>query len=182
MNDGRSLFDRGSDRAMIMKQGKKEGDGVVKSVFMAYLVIILNVVVIGIIGLVVLLFQGIVSNMVWILLGLLLAVGITAYWFYKRVKNEGRILGETLNSPVFQKRPVEISFLGGVVSLKVGSQSAGQLLDVSRESPVLQLEDPTTSKIRELSALAKMLEDNLITPEEYHQFKEKLLGVEVTPK
>ena len=164
-----------------MKFEKKEGEGVVKSVFLAYVVIILNVVIIGIIGLVVLLFQGIVSNMVWILLGLFTVVGIAAYWFYKRIKNEGRAIGEALNTPVFQKRPVEISFLGGIVSLRVGSNPPAPMIDAGGQSPVIQLEDPTTVKIRELSSLARMLEDNLITPEEYRQFKEKLLGSEIRP-
>lgn len=164
-----------------MKFEKKEGEGVVKSVFLAYLVIILNVAIIGVIGLVVLLFQGIVSNMVWILLGLFTAVGIGAYWIYKRIKNEGKAIGEALNTPVFQKRPVEISFLGGIVSLRVGSHNTTPWIDAGGQNPVIQLEDPATMKIRELSSLAKMLEDKLITPEEYRQFKEKLLGADITP-
>ena len=55
------------------------------------------------------------------------------------------------------------------------------MIDAGGQSPVIQLEDPTTVKIRELSSLARMLEDNLITPEEYRQFKEKLLGSEIRP-
>jgi hypothetical protein len=41
--------------------------------------------------------------------------------------------------------------------------------------PTQQLEDPGTIRIRELTELARMLEKNLITREEYNRAKQTLL-------
>jgi len=80
-------------------------------------------------------------------------------------------------SPVFRGRSFEISFLGGLASLKVGApHDAPQLENRSpTPSPKLQLEDPETIRICELTELAQMVEKNLIALEEYNRMKKQII-------
>ena len=85
-------------------------------------------------------------------------------------------LRETLNSPMFNGRTVEISVLGGLASVKVGDGSGGApALENHSSIPYLQLEDPASIRLRELTELADLLKKNLITLDEYHEFKQQIL-------
>ncbi len=152
----------------------KEGSGLFKSVSMAFVILILHVILIIAIGLLILFFKGFVNYMVWIFLGVSAVIFLATYLFYRRIKSEGRSIRETLNSPMFQGRPVEVSFLGGVASIRVGAPSTLPALEAQNYSHPLQLEDPTTVRIRELTELSHLLEKGLITLEEFNQAKGKL--------
>lgn len=155
---------------------KKEGSGLFKSVSMAFVILILHVVLIIAIGLLILFFKGFVNYMVWIFLGVSAVIFLATYLFYRRIRSEGRSIRDTLNSPMFQGRPVEVSFLGGVASIRVGSPSALPALGTQNYSHPLQLEDSTTVRIRELTELSHLLEKGLITRDEFNQAKGKLFG------
>lgn len=154
----------------------KESTGVVKSVMTAYLIILLHLVLIMAVGLIILFFRGIVNYMVWILLGGILITLGTLYYFYRRIKSEGKAIRETLNSPIFNNRTVEVSFMGGLASCRIGQRRDGaQALERGPSRPVLQLEDPDSMRIRQLTELGRMLEKDLITIEEFNKAKEKIL-------
>jgi len=158
------------------KAKAKESNGVVKSVMTAYLIILLHLLLIMAIGLVVLFFRGIVNYMIWILLGGILIVLGLLYYFYRRVKAEGKAIRETLQSPVFNNRSVEVSFLGGLASCRIGgTQSGPPALENGPPRQVLQLEDPDAMRIRQLTELGRMLEKDLITPEEFKMAKDRIL-------
>ena len=76
-----------------------------------------------------------------------------------------------------QGRNFEISFLGGLASLKVGTpNNMPQLENRSpTPNPKPQLEDPETIRIRELTKLAQMVEKKLITLEEYNRMKKQII-------
>jgi hypothetical protein len=161
-----------------MKSEKKnEKAGLFKGVVMAYTILVLHVLLIAGVGCLIIFFRGITEYMAWILVGCSALIIFSGYYFYRRMKEEGRSLRDTLNSPMFSGRNVEISVLGGFASLKIGTPNHMHVLEGSdRFEPFRQLEDPAVVRIRELKTLAQLLEDNLITPEEYNQSKRELFN------
>jgi hypothetical protein len=153
---------------------KKESDGLLKSVLMAYLVLALHVLVIAMICILVIFFRGIVNYMLWIFLAITLLILGSGYYFYRRMRAEGKNLREMMRSPLFAGRSVEVSFMGGFASIKLNQQ--GDHLPVLDAPPAtLQLEDPETQRIRQLTELARLLEKDLISREEYDTAKQQLL-------
>lgn len=153
-------------------------EGLFKSIALAYTILILHVLLIAGLGLIVVFFGGLVQNLVWIVLGGMLVLGLSGYLFYRRMRREGRSLGEALRSPMFQGRPVEISFLGGMASFRLGPPTtpAPRSLEGGDQREPLQLEDPERMVVRDIAALGQLLEKNLITPEEFTAAKRRLLG------
>ncbi|MFH1983904.1 MAG: SHOCT domain-containing protein [Pseudomonadota bacterium] len=159
---------------MIDKKDKTD-DGTVRGVLLAYLVLVLHLVFIALLGILVLFFRGVVNYMLWIFIGGSAVIVIAAWLFYRRMKREGKSLGEMLSSSDFRGRSVEISLLGGFASMKIGDTGAPPLLDTRTVRPTYQLEDGTTQRIRELTELARLFEKELITPEEFESAKQQLL-------
>ena len=91
------------------------------------------------------------------------------------MKAEGQSLRETLNSPLFRNRTVEVSLLGGMASFRVGHND-GQppLLTSSEEDAPQQLEWSGDNQVHELTELARLLKSGLITLDEYEQAKQKI--------
>ncbi len=151
-----------------------------RSVMTAYLILILHVVLIALIGVLIIFFQGLISYMLWIFLGLIGIVAFSGYRFYRRLKAQGRSVAEAMRSPAFDGRPVEISFMGGLASVRLGGSPGPPALEASTtlESAAgpRQLEAPGSDQIRELSDLAKLLEDDLISLDEFQQLKQQILN------
>ena len=133
---------------------------------------------IGGVGCLIFLFKGIVSNILWIAIGCSCAVIASGGYFYRRIKNQSKGLGETLNSPAFKGRSVEVSIFGGLASFRVGTPMNNNALTMDNNNfrQPLQLEDPATMRIRRLTELAYLLEKDLITREEYNQTKEQIFN------
>ncbi len=150
--------------------------GIFGSIFLTYFVLILHVVLILLVGVAVVFFRGVVEYMMWILLGgLALTLG-SGYYFFRRLRQSNRRLRDIVNDPAFRGRSLEISFLGGLASFRVGNPGdlTGALPhDVS--PTVHQLEDPETTRMRDLGRLVRMLENNLITQQEYDLLKKEIL-------
>ena len=79
------------------------------------------------------------------------------------------------NSTLFQGRSFEVSFLRGLASLKFGRSDDLKTIENPASEAKLQLEDPETARIRELTELARMYEKKLITSEEYQRAKDQVL-------
>jgi hypothetical protein len=153
---------------------EKDG-GLIKSIFMGHFIIVLHLLLIAVVALLVLFFSGVVAYAGWILSAGLIAVASGAYYFYRRMKAEGKTLREILRSPLFRGRSVEVSVLGGLASIKIDNAKAPAGLLENEPPPVLQLEDRGGQQIRELAEMARLLEKNLVTLEEYNKVKERLL-------
>ena len=151
-----------------------DNEGLFKSVMMAYAVLVLHVLLIAGLGLLVLFFRGVTQYMVWIFLVGAGGVALSGYLFYRRMRTEGRTLREMLRSPTFGGRAVEVSFLGGLASVRLGQRTAPRELTGGAEE-LPQLEEPETFRQRELDALLHLLERNLISPEEYQKAKKDIL-------
>ena len=152
-----------------------DSEGLFKSVMMAYAVLVLHVLLIAGLGILVLFFQGVVQYMLWIFLFGAAGIAVSGYLFYRRMRAEGRTLKEMLHSPDLHGRAVEVSFLGGLASFRLGRPSSiGELPDRSIE-PSRRLEDPESIRNQELEALLRLLEKNLISPEDYQKAKQEIL-------
>jgi hypothetical protein len=159
---------------MVLKN-KEKGSQHFKSVLMAYFILVLHVALVAGLVIMVIFFRGIVNYMVWIFLGGLIAIIASGYHFYKRMKMEGKTLRKILNTYRDSGRSVEVSFLGGLASLKIGGENhRPPTLNSSSIDHIKQLEDPDSIRIKEFSELVRLLENNLITLEEYNKFKEKI--------
>jgi hypothetical protein len=157
---------------------KKGGDGLIKSVMVAYLILVLHVLLLVGLGFLVFFLRGIVQYMPWIFLFGAVLILVSGYWFYRKMKAEGQSLRETLNSPLFRNRTVEVSLLGGMASFRVGhNDGKPPLLTSSEENPPQQLEWSGDNQVHELTELARLLKSGLITLDEYEQAKQKIFKV-----
>jgi hypothetical protein len=155
---------------------QKNNDGLFKSIFLAHLILFLHLFLFAALGLMVVFLSGMMQYMFWVLLGGMSLVGLSAYLFFRRLRKEGRSLGEALRSPLFHGRAVEVSLLGGMATLKLDKPHTDDILELENQSPALQLEDPESIRIKEISVLAQLLEKELITLDEFTKAKQRLLG------
>ncbi len=151
-----------------------EKTGLFSGVFAAYMILVLHVVLIAGLGLLVLFFRGFITYMLWVFVGGTALLTISAYLIYRKIKTEGMNLRDVMNSPSFRGKAMEVSLLGGLASFRVGRTDAFPLLEDQSLPPPLQLEDPETVRIRELAELGRMLENDLITREEFDEAKQRL--------
>ena len=155
-----------------------EGDGLVKSVLLAYFILALHVLLIAVMAVLVLFFRGVVNYMLWIVIGGIAVVGISALLFVKRMRAEGKSLREMLRNPVFRGRSVEVSLLGGMATVKLGQPSSLQAIEHDAPVDIPRLENPDTPRnpeVSELAELARLLEKDLITVDEFNRAKRQLL-------
>jgi len=155
---------------------KKEQDGVLKSVFIAYFILVLHVVLLVGMGLMVIFFRAIVNYIAWIFAGGSILIIIAGYLFYRRMKKEKKSLKEMLALPAFQGRSVEVSLLGGFASLKLGKPENVPLIEDNSFENLHQLEDPAVIRIKELGELSRLLDKGLITRDEYNKAKQELFN------
>lgn len=162
-----------------MQIKEEQNRSIFSSVVVIALIILFHVVLI--VGLIssVILFKGI-YDLRWWLLGLgLLLIGASCYFFYRRAKAGKRRLRDMMNDPAFQNRSVEISLMGGMATLRIGHQNSQhqqpRMIDVSPNGEIKQLPAPSSHQIAELTELNRMLEQGLITREEFLRLKKDIL-------
>jgi hypothetical protein len=161
----------------MQQKNKNHHDGILKSIFTAYFILILHIFLIAGLGILVLFFRGIVNYMIWIFLAGTGAVILVGYLMQKRMKEEGKTLGEMLSLPLFKGKTVEVSLLGGLASLRVESPDTRNKIGTPIPGETGLLEDPETIRIRELTELVRMLDKNLITIDEYNKAKQKIFNL-----
>lgn len=158
---------------------KKESAALFRGILLAHLILFLHLVFIVGLGIVIILFRGLSQYMLWIFLGVTLVLIASAYFCYRFIKTRGhQTLKDLEKTAVFRDRSVEVRFLGGIASLKLGQPGTSVAIENTTAetlNPRHQLEDPDTARIRELDRLAHMLEKDLITRDEFVIAKKKLL-------
>ena len=153
----------------------KSGTEVFKGVMLAHLILGLHVAVFALIGLLVLFLGGIARYWGWILLGGLILIALGAAFIYHKLKTQGRNLVRDLSGvSVASGSSLEVSFLGGLASVKFARPSSSPK-EIAAAAPAL-LEDPESQRVRELTCLAQMFEKNLITREEFERAKGAILN------
>ncbi|MBF0388768.1 MAG: SHOCT domain-containing protein [Desulfamplus sp.] len=102
-----------------MKFKPTDKEGVFKSLFAAYFVLLLHIFLVVGVGVTVVLFKGVYEYLPWILSGIAVLV-IAIFWiFYLRIKQSSTDIHDVLSHPAFQNRNVEIKLLGGVATFKL---------------------------------------------------------------
>ena len=158
---------------------KKESETLVRGILLAHLILFLHLLFILGLGIVIIFFRGVSQNMLWIFLGVTVTLIGSGYFCYRFIKTKGKqTLKGIEGTAIFNNRSVEVRFLGGIASLKLGQPGSSVAIEDSATEtfvPRHQLEDPDAVRIRELDRLAQMLEKDLITRDEFVLAKKKLL-------
>jgi hypothetical protein len=152
----------------------KPKSGIFKGIMMSHVVLVLHLLLFAGIAVVVTFMGGVMQYMVWILLAGMIVIALSAYLIFRRLRREGRSIADALRSPMFRGRSVEVSLLGGFATMRLESGTPDSAIQKSGSTP-MQLEDPETSRIREINSLAQLLEKKLITPDEFDTAKQRLL-------
>lgn len=158
--------------------GKKD-DGLVGSVFLAYGIVLVHIGIVALVGLLVLLLGGIANYFLWIVFGGAAMILGAAYYFLKKMTSEQEAIRRLMQLPEFRGKNIEISFLGGAASVKVGTPS-GNTVDMKtiEASSTPLLETGSRSRLKDLGELSRLYENNMITADEYERLKKELLNSE----
>ena len=156
---------------------EKPGAEIFRGVMLAHLILGLHLALIALVGLVVIFFGGIARYWAWILLGGLALVAGSGYFFYRRLKAQGRsIMKDFQGVKMPAGGSLEVSFMGGLASVKFArsGHAAPDALPPPSAHPLL--EDADTQRVRELTSLAQMYEKDLITRDEFDRAKAALFS------
>ena len=151
-------------------------ESIFKGVLLAYFVLFLHVILIMGLGLLMLLFGGVVTYLPWILaLGGGLIVG-SAYLCWKHMKKRGKKLRDILQDPLLQGRTIEVSLLGGFVNIRLGHIQEPLTIAQGNSQTAKQLQSPGVDRSEQLANLGRLLKQDLITFDEYLEAKKELMG------
>ena len=167
--------DTNAGKTMVIKN-KDQGESLFKAVIMTHIILFLHLIIIAGLVLMVIFFRGITQHMLWVFLGAAGFLLLTGLIIIRHIKSKGKKMFHDIeNSSLFKGRSFEISFLRGLASLKFGQPDDLEALENPSSDVNLQLEDPETVRIRDLTELARMYEKDLITSEEYNRAKNQIL-------
>jgi hypothetical protein len=163
-----------------MKVKKKDKEGIFKSLFAAYFVILLHVFLLAGTGITVVLFRGVYHYLPWIMGGLAVLIIVVFWIFYTKMKQSSRDLKDILSFPEFRGRTVEIKLLGGMATFTVkgGTSEAMPLIGqdgFQGNGGPLRLAVPEEGIEQRLAELAKLYEEELITKDEFDMAKRHIL-------
>lgn len=165
-----------------MWQKQLDDASLTKGVFLAFIILLFHVGMLLLVALLVVFFGFIIQYFAWILLGLGLVIGATIFYIVYTLKKQSSGIAEIMQSPEFRGKNVELRLFGGLASVKVTDSEAHTRIlgydDRTEYGPpeARFLESPDSSRVRELSELARLLENDYITPEEYQQTKNEIFN------
>jgi fatty-acid desaturase len=147
-----------------------------RSVLLAFVVLFLHVVLIMALGVTMFLFGGVVTYLPWILaIGGIFVLG-SGYLWWRYMKRRGKKWRDILKDPVLAGRTVEISFLGGFASVKLGNTHERLAIGPGHSDKSRQLEAPSLNRSEQLANLGRLLKQDLISVDEFLQAKKELMG------
>ncbi len=147
-----------------------------RGILLAYFILILHVLLILGLGALMIFFRTVINYLPWILAGVgVVIIGSWGLWWYF-IKKRGKKLTDALKDPVFQGRTVEVTLFGGLASLKLGQPQGPLAIDYSAPDAPRQLVDPAIARAEEVSKLAQLLKEDLITMDEYLKLKKQIMG------
>ncbi|UCH79715.1 MAG: SHOCT domain-containing protein [Nitrospiraceae bacterium] len=151
--------------------GKLEDNSLFKSIFVAFLILFMHVILIAGVGILILLFYGIINHMVWMITGIVL-ISIWGYLFYRKVIEDGKELRNVVGD--LKGKNVEIKLLGGLARFRMSDPAVNQQLShLSKQRPK-ELTAPETDNVKALNDLSRLYEKNLITRDEYEKAKKDI--------
>ncbi|MCK5913618.1 MAG: hypothetical protein KAG12_07040 [Desulfuromusa sp.] len=159
-----------------MKLIDEQNKSVFNGVMLGYLVLALHVLMIIGLGITVVLIKGIYDFRWLIFIAGFALLGGSAYYFYHYFREHKQRISDLMSDPAFNDRTFEISLMGGMATLKLGHKDDSiQLIGADGENQIRQLEAPKSIQIQELSELSRMLDDELITREEFLRLKKEII-------
>jgi hypothetical protein len=145
-------------------------------VVLAYLVLLLHILLMVGLGITVVVIKGIYDFRWLILFAGIALIGVSGYYFYRYFQEHKQKLHDLMSDPAFNDRTLEISLMGGMATVRLGHKDDGvRLIQETNETEMKQLEPPKSSQIKELSELTRMLDDELITRDEFLRLKKEIL-------
>ena len=159
-----------------MKLNNEQNKTVVNGVMLGYLVLVLHILLMIGLGLAVVLIKGLYDFRWLIFFTGIVLIGWSGYVFYRRLKNSNRRFGDLINDPALKDRAIEISLFGGMASVKLGHRDDNiKLISAETEDEMKQLAPPESQPLRELVELNRMLDDGLISREEFLKLKKDII-------
>ncbi len=149
--------------------------GMFKNISVAFMILVIHVLLIGIIGVLAIFFGWMAKNAGWIILAVSLITLIGGYWFYRKMKSDGKVIKGVLGESSLNGKNVEISFLGGLATFKVKDSQTREIALDGPVNRVEELEAPKSKDVDTLSELARLYEEKLLTLDEYNKAKQKIL-------
>ncbi len=156
------------------KSSQKPKEGLLKSIFTAYFIVLLHVLILAVVGLVVVLFKGIYEYLPWIMGGIALCVVAIAVILYRKLSQSTGDLKDILNSPQFQDRIVEVKLLGGAASFTIKPVETPALS--FSDEPLALIESPEHIIERKLARINELYKKDIITKEEYDKARQRILS------
>jgi len=151
-------------------------ESIFRGVLLAYFVLFFHVVLIFVLGVLMFIFGGVITYLPWILaLGGALILG-SGYLWWQYIKKRGKKLGNILKDPFLQGRTIEVTFLGGLASFRLGQAQEPLTINHSASEDPKQIVDPATARAEELTKLAHLLKQDLITFDEFLKAKKEIMG------
>jgi hypothetical protein len=171
---GPGYYQKTKIRIMGLKDGLKGGE-ITRGVVLAHVIVLLHLVIIGALALLVVILGGFARHLAWFFIGGTALVGLSAVFFYRRLKTGGKnVLKDLQTIDLMQDRNVEVRLMGGLVSVSFKPAAETPRLDVGGRSPTARLEDARTQRDRDLAELTHLLEKNIITTDEYRRARERI--------
>ena len=158
-----------------MKLNDEQNKNFFSGVVLAYLVLLLHILLMVGLGITVIVIKGIYDFRWLILLAGIAIIGGSGYYFYRYFKEHKQKLHDLMSDPAFNDRTLEISLMGGLATVRLGHKDDNIKLIQADETEVKQLEQPKSVQIKELTELTRMLDDELITREEFLQLKKEII-------
>ena len=159
-----------------MKLNDEQNKNFFSGVILAYLVLLLHILLIIGLGITVVVIKGIYDFRWLILFAGIALIGGSGYYFYRYFQQHKQRFHDLMSDPAFNDRIVEISLMGGIATMRLGHKDDGvRLIQEANETEVKQLESPQSSQMTRLSELTKMLDDELITREEFLKLKKDII-------
>ena len=158
-----------------MKLNDEQNKNFFSGVVLAYLVLLLHILLMVGLGITVVVIKGIYDFRWLILLAGIAIIGGSGYYFYRYFKEHKQKLHDLMSDPAFNDRTLEISLMGGMATVRLGHKDDNIKLIQADETEVKQLEQPKSVQIKELTELTRMLDDELITREEFLKLKKEII-------
>ena len=158
-----------------MKLNDEQNKNFFSGVVLAYLVLLLHILLMVGLGITVVVIKGIYDFRWLILLAGIAIIGGSGYYFYRYFKEHKQKLHDLMSDPAFNDRTLEISLMGGMATVRLGHKDDNIKLIQADETEVKQLEQPKSVQIKELTELTRMLDDELITREEFLMLKKEII-------
>jgi hypothetical protein len=162
-----------------MKIPKADKEGLFKSIFTAYFILLLHVFLLAGVGLSVVLFKGVYHYLPYIMAGLAILVLSVAWIIYRRMRESSTDLRAVLSAPEFQDRTVEVKLLGGLASFKIRAKENSSLLlghaSVPSYSDPQLIENSAAKAERKMLELATLYDRELITKEEFETARQNII-------